>query len=278
MNKTELQTEIKKTVEQVQNNGAMAASLTNSVTLEFVINTQIAIGGTPGSLYQNESNEAFVHSGNAMSMNLGSFIPAYSQSIPKTAKKLNEEKQNWVLDPVGIGVGDEREKLFQELKNNPPSIIRGNASEIIHLAILWDLAKKTSNARVQGPDSTNTVEEAEESAVLLARATAGVVVVTGESDLLTDGKQLIYSYGGSKYLSRITGGGDSLTGVIAIFAAVANPLVAALTGIATYNVAGKKAEGQAKGPGTFKPIFLDELFHLDAEAVAQNAFDIKELD
>lgn len=278
MKKQKLRTEIKKTVEQVQEKGAMAASLTNAVTLEFVINTQIAIGGTPGALYQNEAEESYIHSGDAMSINLGSFIPDYIQSIPKTVKKLNKKKQNWVLDPVGISVGDERKELFQELKKHQPPIIRGNASEIINVAILWDLKIGTDKALLRGPDSTNTVEEAEESAVALARVTKGVVVVTGENDFITDGEKAIYSYGGSKYLSLITGGGDSLTGIIAIYAAIANPLIAALTGVSVYNLAGKKAEEKANGPGTFKPLFIDELFNLEAEAVAQNEFEIKELE
>ena len=115
MTKEKLKSQIIEAVNTVKKEKTMAASITNSVTLEFVINAQIAIGGTPGAIFQNQGGEAFIHSGNAMSLNLGSFNLDFIESIPKTAERLNHEKQNWVLDPVGISLGSEREEVVQEV-------------------------------------------------------------------------------------------------------------------------------------------------------------------
>lgn len=279
MTKEKLRTQIIEAVNTVKNEKTMAASITNSVTLEFVINAQIAIGGTPGAIFQNQEGEAFIHSGDAMSLNLGSFTPDFIESIPKTAERLNKEKQNWVLDPVGISLGAEREELFKNLKKYKVPIIRGNASEIINLSILWGLEdSEATKALVRGADSTNTSFEAEDSSVALAKFTGGVVVVTGETDLVTDGYRVAYSYGGSKYMPLIIGSGDSLTGILAIYAGATDPFTAALSAVSAYNVAGKRAERNAQGPGTFKPYFIDELYNATAEDIAGNDFEIKELD
>ncbi len=70
-----------------------------------------------------------------------------------------------------------------------PTIIRGNASEIIALA--------GGTSRGQGVDSRDPVELAEESAALLARKYRTVVAVTGATDFVTDGEESSAFEGGS---------------------------------------------------------------------------------
>ena len=75
----------------------------------------------------------------------------------------------------------------------------------------------------------------------LAKWTGGAVAVSGEADLITDGRQVVLSKGGSDMMPSITGTGCSLGGVMAVYAAVASPFIAAITGAAIYNLAGKRA-------------------------------------
>jgi hydroxyethylthiazole kinase len=67
-------------------------------------------------------------------INVGTLLPVYEETLPRTAKALYEAKKPWVLDPVAISIGSLRTRLLNQLKEYKPSIIRGNASEIIALA------------------------------------------------------------------------------------------------------------------------------------------------
>lgn len=81
-------------------------------------------------------------------------------------------------DPVAHFATDLRRRATAELLALGPSIIRGNASEIIALA------GGVSNAR--GVDSRDP-EQAEAAAGLLWRAQGCIVAVTGATDFVTDG-------------------------------------------------------------------------------------------
>ena len=70
---------------------------------------------------------------------MGTLFPIYEQTIPRAAKAAHDAGKPWVLDPVGLGIGSLRTKLVSVLKQYKPTIVRGNASEIIALAGLWGL-------------------------------------------------------------------------------------------------------------------------------------------
>ena len=135
----------------------------------------------------------------------------------------------------------------------------------------------TAVSKVRGVDSTDSVHAAKAAAVSLAKWTGGAVAVSGETDLVTDGSLMAFSYGGSGLMPKITGTGCSLGGVVAVYATVASPFIAALTATAVYNLAGKRAEKQVNGTGSFQMRFLDELYQATAEEIANNPFEIEEV-
>jgi hydroxyethylthiazole kinase len=180
-----------------------------------------------------------------------------------------------VLDPVAVGIGSLRTSLLVQFKAHKPDIIRGNASEIIALASLWEL-EGSGGSNVRGVDSTDTVLAAKAAALALARWTGGAVAVSGEIDLVTDGSITVFAHGGSHFLGKITGAGCSLAGVAAIYATAAAPFIAALAATAAYNLAGRRAEEKTDGPGSFQRAFLDELYKATAVDIANNPFDIEE--
>ena len=94
--------------------------------------------------------------------------------------------------------------------------------------------------------------------------------------MITDGRQLVFSQGGSEMMPCITGTGCSLGGVMAVYAAVADPFIAAITGSAVYNLAGTRAAAHAKGTGSFQMDFIDELYVATPDAIAQNPLTVEE--
>lgn len=276
-NKQDIQKKIIQAVETVKQTNPMAGSITNSVTINFVANAQLAVGGSAAMVYLPDEGEFLAKAGGATYINVGTLLPIYEETLPHVAKVLHDMNKPWVLDPVAVGIGSLRTQLLQRFKEYKPDVIRGNASEIIALAGLWGLDGGTDVSNVRGVDSTDSVNAAKNAAVALAKWTGGAVAVSGEIDLITDGSIIAISYGGSHFMEKITGAGCSLGGVVAVYATAASPFIAALTATSIYNLAGKRAENKADGPGSFQTQFLDELYKATAVDIANNPFEIEEV-
>ena len=273
----QLEASIAKAAADVRANNPLAGSITNTVTIDFVANAQLAVGGSAAMVYLPDEGETLVAAGGAVYLNMGTLFPIYEETIPRTAAAAQAAGKPWVLDPVGIGIGSLRTKLLSELKQHKPAIVRGNASEIIALAGLWGLEGEAADlSRVRGVDTTDTVDAARDAAVALARYTGGAVVVSGEVDLITDGMTVAKSHGGSPLMSKITGCGCSQGGVLAVYACAADPFTAAVCGTAVYNVAGSRAAAVADAPASFKVAFIDELYRATAQDIANNQLDLEE--
>lgn len=271
-----IQSKIIKAVEDVRKKNPMAASITNTITINFVANAQIAIGGSAAMVYLPDEAEVLANLGGAFYINMGGILPIYAETIPHIGRILYENKIPWVLDPVAIGVGMLRNNFLLQFKDFKPSIIRGNASEIIALAGLWNLEGE-NKSNVRGVDSVDEVLSAKSSAIAIAKWTGGAVSVSGNIDLVTDGSIVAISEGGSHFMEKITGAGCSLGGVNAIYATVTDPFIAALTSTQIYNIAGSRAEKKSHGPGSFQVEFLDELYNVKAEDISNNPFTIEEV-
>lgn len=282
----QLRTKIKQAVDLVRANNPLAGSVTNGVTMDFVANAQLAVGGSAAMVYLPDEAEGLALMGGAMYANMGTLMPIYEETMPALAKACFEAGKPWVLDPVGIGLGALREQILKAVALYKPAIIRGNASEIIALANLWGIEAATIAGANQdatpqegprGVDSVHGVASAVPFAVALARYTGGAVAVSGEEDLVTNGYMLAYSKGGSALMSKITGFGCSLGGVAAIYATQVPAFIAALAATAHYNCAGVKADLQSSAPGSFKVAFIDALYQATSEEIAQTPLRVKEI-
>lgn len=252
-------------VDEVHTKNPMAPSITNTVTQDFVANAQLAVGGSAAMLYLADECEEMARIAPALYINMGTALPFYAETLPRTARALQANQTPWTLDPVGIGLSSLRTDILKQFKEFKPSIVRGNASEIIALAKLWGLVE--TGGTVRGVDSTEKVSSAKVAALELAKFTGGAVAVSGAEDFVTDGTEEIHCAGGSELFTKITGSGCALGGVMAIYLTVATPFIAALTATALFNMAGSKAAASAQKPASFKINFLDSLYELTGEEV-----------
>ncbi len=278
ISKEKIQKEIVRTVNAVKTENPMAGSITNTVTINFVANAQLAVGGSAAMVYLPDEADFLAKAGGALYINVGTLLPIYEETLPRTAKILHENKRPWVLDPVAVGIGQLRTQLLSTFKKYKPTVIRGNASEIIALAGLWSLEGGSDKSNVRGVDSTDSVATARNAAIALAKWIGGAVAVSGKEDLITDGSIVITSYGGSHFFEKITGSGCSLGGVVAVYLTSASPLISALTASAIYNLAGSRTEKRVDSPASFQVAFLDELYKASPEDIAANPFEIEEIE
>ena len=187
-----------------------------------------------------------------------------------------------MLDPVAAGLGATRTAILESFRDVPPTVVRGNASEIIVLDRMWGLADADATeeeaTRPAGVESVDEVDSAIPAARRIARHLAthspngqGAVAVSGAVDFVTDGTNDYRLPGGSALMTKITGAGCSLGGVVGTYLAVADPLTAAMAASLHFNRAGEIAEAAAHGPGSFQTEFLDALWNVTAEQIAESA-------
>ena len=156
-----------------------------------------------------------------------------------------------------------RTKLAKELLDDKPTVIRGNASEIIALA---------GGIGGRGVDSTASVDEAREAANQIANEVGAVVAVSGEIDFITDGKNSLECANGDPMLTLVTGMGCSLGAYIAAFvSAHEDKLLAAAAAHVSFGLAAEIARAESDGPGSFAVNFLDQLNALNADVLREGA-------
>lgn len=277
-----LRTRIADAVHAVRSTTPLAQSFTNFVTINLVANAQLAAGGTAAMSYLPDDVLDIAAICGATYINVGTLLPFYKDALADIAHGLHDQGKPWVLDPVAAGLGATRTAILESFRDVPPTVVRGNASEIIVLDRMWGLADADGAdadgaTRPAGVESADEVESAMPAARRIARHLAahstgeqGAVAVSGAVDFVTDGTHDYRLPGGSALMTKITGAGCSLGGVVGTYLAVADPLTAAMAASLHFNRAGEIAEAAAHGPGSFQTEFLDALWNVTAEQIAES--------
>lgn len=238
--------------------------ITNDVVVNFTANVLLALGAAPAMVDIPEESGVFAPVASGLLINLGTPHAERRAAMEVAAASAAQAGTPWVLDPVAIGALPVRTALAHQLRDLRPTIVRGNASEILALA--------GSGSGGRGVDATATVDDAELAAAEIASATGGVVAVSGAVDLITDGRRTVRVANGDVLLTKVTGGGCALGAVMAAFAAVTDDVLAATTAaVLVYTVAAEQAAATAAGPGSFAVAFLDALASVDGDNVGRRA-------
>ncbi len=230
----------------------LVQAITNSVVTGFTANVLLALGAAPAMVDVPGEAGVFACVAGGVLINLGTPHEQQRAAMLEAARSATDAGVPWVLDPVAIGALPVRTALAAELLSGAPTVIRGNASEVIALA--------GRGAGGRGVDATDDPESALSAARELARAHGSVVAVSGAVDVITDGERIVRAANGHVLLTRVTGGGCALGAVMAAFAACGEDRLAAVVAAVTfYNVAAERAAEGAAGPGDFAVRLLDAL-------------------
>lgn len=238
--------------------------ITNYVAMNVAANVLLAAGASPAMVHTAEESGEFAAIAGALTVNIGTLSPDWVAGMKAAVAGAQAAGKPWVLDPVAHFATAYRRQAVAELIALGPTIVRGNASEIIALG--------GGRSSGQGVDSGDPVEQAEEAARQLALSTGCVVAVTGAVDFVTDGKRAARVSGGSALMPKVTALGCSLTALVGAFAAVApeEPFEATVAALASFAAAGETAGRQAQGPGSFAVAFLDALHALTSDDLDAN--------
>ena len=235
--------------------------ITNYVAMNIAANVVLAAGASPAMVHAHEEITDFTPICGALTINIGTLSTPWQASMMNAATIAGAHKIPWVLDPVAHFISDYRKRSAQDLLALRPTIVRGNASEILALAGIAGAGK--------GADAGDSVDAAQGAAKALAAASGGVIAITGPVDFVTDGAQEAHVSGGSPLMPQITALGCSQTALMGAYAASGPAFDATLGALAHFKVAGTVASKLAHGPGSFQMQFLDALAIIQPDDLAK---------
>jgi hydroxyethylthiazole kinase len=241
-------------IQKIRSEAPLVHNITNYVVMNTTANALLAIGASPVMAHAPEEVEEMAALARALVLNIGTLSTAWVDSMVKAGRAAAKKGIPIVLDPVGSGATRFRtETAHMLLRMAPPTIIRGNGSEIRSLV----LAERST----KGVESVHASEDTLEAAQMLAESAGCVVSVSGRTDLVVEGSRTIRILNGHPLMSRVTGMGCAATALTAAFAAV-NPeyFTAAAHAMAVMGIAGEIAAEHCAGPASFEMHFLDALY------------------
>ncbi|MDF7638016.1 hydroxyethylthiazole kinase [Lactobacillus sp. ESL0791] len=245
-----------KLLDQLRQQNPVVLNISNFVTVQDVANGLNAIGASPIMSQEIAEAEPMVKMAGAVQLNLGTLTKVQIAQTLKAGELANQFHKPIVLDPVAVGAVNYRLEVAQKcLTAFHADIIRGNAGEVAALGgFTW-------NAKgIDAGEGSGNIDE-------IAKATAQkyhcVVISSGATDTITDGKKVVHVNNGTPLFQVHVGSGDMLSSITAAFAAISpdNLFEAAQTATLVFGAVGELVaqEHPEAGPGTFAVYLMDYL-------------------
>ena len=224
--------------------------ISNIVTANDCANLALAVGASPIMAQAPQEMAEIAALAAAVVLNTGTPDETKFTAARLAGETANRRGVPVVLDPVGVGASHWRlEQIRGLLQCVHPDIVRVNYGEAAALLGL--------SAAEHGVDSLTVPTDAAACANALAERLGAVVLLSGEEDLVTDGRTLHTVRGGSPLMRRVTGAGCMLSVLCGAFAAVEpDALTAARHAAAFWKCCATAA--QARGSASFRTALLDE--------------------
>jgi len=234
-------------------------NITNYVVMNYTANALLAMGASPVMAHAHNEVEEMVSYAGALVLNIGTLTDDWIESMIIAGRKASEQKTPIILDPVGSGSTtlrtDSAKKIIEQTNID---VIRGNASEILSL--------RHKDSKTKGVDSIHSVEDATETAKILAGELKTILAITGPVDLVTNGDSALRVSNGHPLMGYVTGTGCTATVTIGAFLAIdENPVSATATALAFFGLAGEVAGEKASAPGSFMIEMVNALYSISPE-------------
>lgn len=245
-------------------------NITNYVTVNDVANILLACGASPIMADEAEEAAEITALCGGLNINIGTLNIRTIDSMLLAGKRANELGHVVILDPVGAGASTLRTqtamKLLEEIRF---SVIRGNVSE---LKTLWGKGGRTMGVDANLADTVTeeNLSDAISFVQNLSAKTGAVIAMTGAIDLVANRQKVYVIRNGNALMSKITGTGCMLSGVVAAFA-TANPscvLEATAAAVCAMGLCGEIAYARLEktagaGTSSYRTFLIDAMSNLE---------------
>jgi hydroxyethylthiazole kinase len=262
---TQLNDKATQNLQAIRRQKPLIHNITNYVVMNVTANALLSMGASPVMAHAVEEVGEMVAYAGALVLNIGTLSDTWYQGMRVAGKRATELGTPIVLDPVGAGATALRTRTAKAIiEQVNVTTIRGNASEI--------LALRHTDTQTKGVDAMHSVNDAAESAKLLAGELDKTLAITGVTDLVTDGRQIIRIENGHPLMACVTGTGCMASAIVGAFLAVdKDPVSATATALAYFGLAGEIAAENAQAPGSFMVALLDSLYTITPEMLGERA-------
>lgn len=214
--------------------------ITNHVTTNEVANTVLAFGASPIMAHNINEVEEVQSSANGLLLNLGA-TDDY-EAMKKAYAVALKKGHTTVIDPVGVsGISYRRNFLKELLSIGSPTCIRGNASEILAI-----YEGQNVTAGLDGSIDNTNIKAVTQS---LANSLNTIIVASGVTDIISDGKCVYEISSGHAMQKSLTGSGCMLSACICSSLTVSN---INYTGIDDKNITVVKSACQEMGDAAYR--------------------------
>ena len=257
------QQQIWRNVKKIREVAPVIHNITNYVVMNNTANALLALGASPVMAHAKEEVADMVSIADALVINIGTLSKDWVKAMKRAMEAAREKGIPIVLDPVGAGATPYRTETVRDLiKTVAPSIIRGNASEIMAMA--------DRKAKTKGVDSLASPYHALVVARQLSGDLGSVICISGEVDYVVRLEQVVQVKNGHPMMPKVTGLGCTATALCGAFAAVEeDPFVATVCAMVIMGIAGETAGENCPGPGSFQVRFLDALYGMTEKDMAR---------
>ncbi|WP_290708720.1 hydroxyethylthiazole kinase [Flavihumibacter sp. CACIAM 22H1] len=252
-----------KHIETVRRQSPLVHNITNYVVMNSTANALLAAGASPIMSHAHAEVKQMVALSHALVINIGTLDEYWVDAMLLAAETAQQLGKPWVLDPVGAGATSYRDEVLQRLMAFKPTVIRGNASEIMALA-------KFNGAKTKGVDSTAASLDAVTAAISLLEQQGAVICISGATDIIVDQEFGIHIHNGHPLMTKVTGLGCTASALIGAFIGVVeNKTEATSAAMSLLGIAGELAQKEADGPGSLQVKILDQLYNMQEEIFLQ---------
>lgn len=246
--------------------------ITNYVTANDCANILLACGGS--AIMADDPGEVAEVTAmcDGLVLNMGTPDPRKLDALLRAGQEANKLGHPVILDPVGVGSSSLRREAGQRLLEHVRfTAIRGNATEISTL-VRGTAAHRGVDADIEG----NPIDSIDANAKRLARETGAVVIVTGDTDIVTDGEMLYRVHNGHPMMRTVTGSGCQLSALLGAYVTANpdHPLHAALAAACAMGLCGEFAHERLTpldGNASYRNYIIDAICNLTPEALEKGA-------
>lgn len=276
-NKEKLLQKIPELLNEVKSKNPLTHCITNFVTVNDCANAVLAIGASPIMSEDIEEVAEVVSIADALVINIGKLSHEQVEAMKISSAQANKINTPVILDPVGVGISQLRNKVTLEIiENYKLAAIRGNITEIKTIAKLTGIISESNTAK--GVDVSEndiiTQDNLNENADIISKLAAKldtVILASGPIDILSDGETTIAIDNGDEMMPYITGSGCMLSSIVGSCIGATNPLEGTMLAALLMTIAGEKArskvDSENAGTGIFRAYLIDYLYKLDGQTL-----------
>ena len=276
-NKEKLLQKIPELLNEVKSKNPLTHCITNFVTVNDCANAVLAIGASPIMSEDIEEVAEVVSIADALVINIGKLSHEQVEAMKISSAQANKINTPVILDPVGVGISQLRNKVTLELiENYKLAAIRGHITEINTIAKLTGIISESNTAKGVDVSESDiiTQDNLNENADVISKLAAKldtVILASGPIDILSDGETTIAIDNGDEMMPYITGSGCMLSSIVGSCIGATNPLEGTLLAALLMAISGEKArskvDNENAGTGSFRAYLIDYLYKLDGQTL-----------